>query len=410
MSFRSWSLLLCLPTLALAAAPSSPQPTARRVGVLLVPMDKGAESQQVRLEQFVLEALGEFQGLQVKSTKELFGLPPDDDAESSLKRAETGFKESKDAFEAKAYEDAERKLRATVKEFSRAAAAMSRCAHLCDAIAMYAAVLQQRGEVEEAKITLLDLLALAPTHELDRKKFPQEFLTLRAQVATSRNAQLRGQATVKSKPAGGAVFLDGEMVGYTPVTLQTLPVGKHLVRVERPGFKQWGTVLEVTPEDGEVVAELAVTPGYKAYDAVMDKLASEATKDKGGATMGTLSKSLGLDRALVGVVKELDESGKTELSLSVFDLKTGKRQAGKRSTFQGDEFGQLKSELGRLVNQLMIAAEGGAEPTASKSSDPLKGRHGTEDWNDEDKGGSRTKTEKKKKGDPLDGVNGTEDW
>ena len=35
--------------------------------------------------------------------------------------------------------------------------------------------------------------------------------------------------------------------------------------------------------------------------------------------------------------------------MAYFDLKTGKRLATKRATFQGDEFGQLKGEVGRMV-------------------------------------------------------------
>ena len=152
--------------------------------MLVVPMDKGAESLQVKLETFMIETLGEYQGLTVKPTDELFGNPQDEDAEASHKRAETGFKESKDAFEARSYEDAERKLKATVKEFTKAASSLKACGHLCDAVAMYAAVLQARGDVEEAKIAILDLQALGPTFELDRKKYPQEFISLRATVAT----------------------------------------------------------------------------------------------------------------------------------------------------------------------------------------------------------------------------------
>ena len=54
---------------------------------------------------------------------------------------------------------------------------------------------------------------------------------------------------------------------------------------------------------------------------------------------------------------------------------------------------------------------GGGEQVV-KSSDPLDGRYGTEEWNAEDKGGKRRTKEKKAKNgdDPLDGVNGTEDW
>lgn len=404
---RSVFLGLLLPTFALA----SPPPTARRMSVLLVPMDKGAESLQVKLEVYMIETLGEYQGLTVKPTEELFGNPPDEDGEASLKRAEAGFKESKDAFEARNYEDAERKLRATVKEFTKSASALKTCGHLCDSIAMFAAVLQARGDVEESKIQIIDLQALGPTYELDRKKYPQEFISLRATVATSRNAQLRGNVSLKTKPSGARIYMDGEFVGYTPLKLETLAIGKHILRIQRPGFKQWGNVIEVSPEELEITQELTATAGYKAYDSVLDKLAGEALKEKGGATMAALAKSLSIDRALVGVLKEINESGGSELILGLYDLRNGKRLAVKKANFQGDEYGQLKSELGRMVNQLMTAAEGGGEQVV-KSSDPLDTKHGMEEWNQDDTGGKRTTEQKKKKkgGDPLDKMDGMQEW
>jgi hypothetical protein len=94
--------------------------------------------------------------------------------------------------------------------------------------------------------------------------------------------------------------------------------------------------------------------------------------------------------------------------VGLYDLRSGHRLAGKKAVFQGDEFGQLKSELGRVVNALMNSADGPQEKV-SKTADPLKGVHGTEDWGSEDRGGKGT-TQKKKSHDPLDGMNGMEDW
>jgi hypothetical protein len=74
---------------------------------------------------------------------------------------------------------------------------------------------------------------------------------------------------------------------------------------------------------------------------------------------------------------------------------------------QGDEFGQLKQEMERMVNQLVNTS--GEKVRLSK--DPLDNKGGTEDWSSEDRGGRAKAQEKKKKADdPLDGVSGTEDW
>ncbi|PZR07895.1 MAG: PEGA domain-containing protein [Archangium gephyra] len=387
---------------------AAPPPSDKRVAALILPMDKSAEALMLKVESFANEALNEYDGFKVRSSDDMFGVAVDEEAAASLKRAELGFKESKASFDERNYEDAERKLRATIKEYSKAVAAMKTCGNLCETVAMYAAVLQARGDVEEAKIAILDLIALAPTYELDRKRYPQNFLALKAQVATSRNAQLRGGIVVKTRPSGARVFINGELQGYSPVTVSTLPIGKHLVRIERPGFKQLGSMVEITPEDQEITQELTATSGYKAYDGLMDRLAGEALKDKGGSTMTSVANSLKLDRAVIGVLRDL-ESGTTELTMSYYDLKSGKRIAMKRASFQGDEFGQLRGEVGRMVNHLVNAAD--QESSGIKSSDPLENKGGMEDWSGDDRGGKNSKRDKKSSGgDPLDRTSGTEDW
>ncbi|MFT3707204.1 MAG: PEGA domain-containing protein [Archangium sp.] len=382
----------------------------KRVSALILPMDKDAEALTLKVEGFANEALNEYSGIAVRTSDDLFGIAADEEAVASLKRAETGYKESKTAFDERNYEDAERKLRATIKEYGHAVAAMKNCGNLCDAVAMYAAVLQARGDVEESKIAILDLLALNPTFELDRKRYAQNFLSLKAQVATGRNAQLRGNVNVKTRPAGARVYLNGELQGFSPLTLQTLPIGKQLVRIERPGFKQLGVLVEVTPEDQDITQDLVATSGYKAFDALMDRLAGEALKDKGGSTMTSVANSLKLDRAVIGVLRDGGQNGETtELTMAYFDLKTGKRIAIKRASFQGDEFGQLRGEVGRMVNHLLNTTSESSEKV--KSSDPLDNRNGMEDWRGDDKGGKNTKRDKNSKGgDPLDNSNGTEDW
>jgi tetratricopeptide (TPR) repeat protein len=387
----------------------APPPAEKRIASLVIPMDKGAEAQTLKLEGFINEALNEFQGFTVKTSDDLFGVQPDEDAAASLKRAQTGFNESKVDFDNRQYEPAERKLRATLKEFDKAVAAIKTCGNLCDAWAMYGAVLQARGEAEEAKIAILNLIALAPGFELDRKKYPQDFVALKAQVATSRSAQFRGNVAVKTKPAGARVFLNGEFQGFTPITLQTLPIGKNMIRLEKPGFRQVGSMVEVTPDETEYAPELVASSGFKAFDALMDRLSAEALKDKGGTTMASVAKTLGLDRGIITVVKELD-SGGTEVTLGYYDLKSGKRLAIKRATMQGDEFGQMKGEIQRMTTWVINNGDGGGEKV-TRSADPLDNRGGTEEWNADDRGGRTQSRDKKKKGkDPLDGVSGTEDW
>ncbi|MBL9038245.1 MAG: PEGA domain-containing protein, partial [Archangium sp.] len=222
--------------------------------------------------------------------------------------------------------------------------------------------------------------------------------------------QLRGNVMVKTTPSGARVFVNGTFQGYTPVMLQTLPVGKAMIKIERPGFKQIGQMLDISPEDQDLTLELAPSPAFKSYDGSLDKLASEALKDRAGAAMASVAKSLGLERAMIAVLKEINGGAQNELTLAYYDVKAGKRLGIKRATFAGDEYGQLKGEVGRMVNGLVNLSESGG-PEKVRSSDPLDGKGGMEDWSSEDRGGRSTARDKKKRsGDPLDGTQGTEDW
>jgi hypothetical protein len=61
------------------------------------------------------------------------------------------------------------------------------------------------------------------------------------------------------------------------------------------------------------------------------------------------------------------------------------------------------------VTYLVVSADGGQRTV--RSSDPLEGKSGLEDWSGEDKGGKGAmKTKKARFKDPLDTVSGTEDW
>lgn len=398
------STLLAAFGLATPAWGARPQ----RVATIVIPIDKASEPLTLKLERFVNEALREYPSWQVKTSDDLFGLAVDEQAQAALKRADAWHLEAQALFEATRREDAEQKLRATIKEYTKAASAMKTCGPLCDSVAMLAATLLSRGNAEEAKFVMLDLISLG-NPALDPKRFGQDFQTLKAQVSGSRNAQLRGSLTVTSHPAGGRLFVNGELQGFTPMTLPTLPTGQTLIRVDRPGFKSAGAVVEMGPDEQEVTLDLVATQAYKNFNAQCERLATEAMKEKGAATLASVGKALNLDRAVIALLR--NDDAENELWLGYYELKSGRRLGFKRNRFHGDEYGQLQGEVGRMVTQLINAADGSDDKPAG-SSDPLERKSGSEEWNAEDKGGRSTSKEKqqKKKGDPLEGMQGTEEW
>ena len=66
-----------------------------------------------------------------------------------------------------------------------------------------------------------------------------------------------GILVLDSRPPGAKIFLDGTMVGTTPMLLQAVRAGEHAVRMERDGYRNWSSsVRVVATERNRVTASL----------------------------------------------------------------------------------------------------------------------------------------------------------
>lgn len=67
-----------------------------------------------------------------------------------------------------------------------------------------------------------------------------------------------GSLMIESRPVGATVFVDGRVVGVTPMMLERLAPGAHAVRLERAGYHAWtATVNVVAGELTRLAASLA---------------------------------------------------------------------------------------------------------------------------------------------------------
>jgi hypothetical protein len=63
--------------------------------------------------------------------------------------------------------------------------------------------------------------------------------------------------TVDSRPAGARVFLDGKLMGTTPLGIPNVTAGEHAIRLERDGFLHWSSSVRIVAgEQNRVTASL----------------------------------------------------------------------------------------------------------------------------------------------------------
>jgi hypothetical protein len=63
--------------------------------------------------------------------------------------------------------------------------------------------------------------------------------------------------SVDSRPGGARVFIDGRLVGTTPVSVPQVGAGAHAIRLERDGYHRWSSAIRVIAgEPNRVTASL----------------------------------------------------------------------------------------------------------------------------------------------------------
>ena len=79
--------------------------------------------------------------------------------------------------------------------------------------------------------------------------------------ATARAPLFRGSLSVRSRPAGASVFINGRLVGTTPLILRDQAVGSRAVRVTMDGYESWTAATRVVSSQQSVISADLRRPG-----------------------------------------------------------------------------------------------------------------------------------------------------
>jgi hypothetical protein len=98
--------------------------------------------------------------------------------------------------------------------------------------------------------------------------------TLHVVTPTPTTAPGTGTVSVSSSPSGAQVFLDGVYMGITPVTLQSVSPGSHIVTLRNPGYSDWQANIAVqanqnTPVSATMTPVAPTQPTQASLPAVL---------------------------------------------------------------------------------------------------------------------------------------------
>lgn len=308
-------LLVVLAAPAKGAVP--PKPTLPpRAAVFVVGADReqapAAEVLEVKLSSALEEAKVDLTDLE-----SLFPAPAADESGAKL------FAEAKKGFDDLDYEpalaNAEKALEAfTAHPESATAAALADVHFFIGAVSMQ---LSGKAGAKKAQESFARALLFNPNLDLNAEVYGKEakkaFDKARQEVA----GKGMGPLTVTSKPAGAAVTLREKLIGLTPLAEPpSVPAGRHLVKLTRPGFVTSGSFADVSSSGASVDATLSPAPGYgEAREVASTLLTNGVGSGKVPPTAKKLAEVMKARFLVVAVKRGADTP------LEVWDVETGNR-------------------------------------------------------------------------------------
>lgn len=301
-----------------AAAPAPAKAKAFKIGVVpLIPLGDAGKPVADEVTSGLVKQLGEsavFEAVPLAvDVKSGGGATVDEGAAREALKSGTATLDKARALLAKLqFGKAKKGFELALEQLEKAAPVLAEPQPLIDARVGLAEVAARQGQESETEIQLAYAAVLNPEVELDKKKFPPQFVRTHQKMRDKALQAERATIVVDATGAGASVEVDGRATAGAPVKVTEVPPGRHLVRALREGLPSFGTIVEV--KAGESVT---VSPGFVATDgkSYVDDLQNNRLSPEAAKAVAEAAKAAGHKGAVVGVVSKTATSVLLQLVL-----------------------------------------------------------------------------------------------
>lgn len=190
------------------------------------------------------------------------------------------------------------------------------------ALAYLGAVWLLKGDADKAEDAFRRLLVIDPEHRLDETIFPPAMLQVFSRMVREVADGPRGALEITAQPDPALVFVDGRFLGLTPVRIERLPAGDHLVALRGPGLVPFGRQASVgAAEDTAVACRMKPLAQLAAWQREFpgDRLGGGEPLPR---SIQERARRAGLDRLWLGRTARL--GAEISLALVMYDVGSGR--------------------------------------------------------------------------------------
>ena len=335
--------MMIIPALLLSTAITQTTP----VIVAVHHEGKASEAAAVLLEHTMIGAISNLDDFVVVSKNQIWN--PDQEAhlagltkEAILKQQEgrAAFEELEAELAIQAYQVAAETLLAQVDFVDRQAEAL-------DAAAEYASVLQQLGEEDKAREIFRTILFVDSSYSgEDFKRLTDDDVGLLQDEEMALAFEVPGALMVTQGSAPVEVWIDGKMVGITPLTIDSLTPGLHFYALKRDGFqRRSGRFRLKSGEQKKIQGQLVRNEEHKTFTESLSKIDwQNKTND---AAVKSIGASLNGAPHLILLQVRTSEDGVAQIQALRWDATRGllKRQIQYETSLEREELETTAAEI-----------------------------------------------------------------
>ncbi len=360
-------LLACSATAG--AQEESPQEESPRAYIVSVPMDPSMDAIATRTGSAARAALRTIPNVNWRGPDQAF-LGYDESAITVLDRARESLNAGRQAYLNLELQQAIEHLTSAVADFDAAAAAMEDPGDLGTALLFLGATHAANNQRRQALATFRRLHTQMPHIHPDTGLFNPEVIQLFEAASPNDAGSPSGVISIQSDPPGAVAYVDFLARGRTPINVEGLIAGEHVVRVSRPGATPF--VETVTVRRGRPASTQATLADHPPLEGLSDALAQIAGADvsrfSSDGPIGAVARLL--DLAKIGVIRVSPAGeGQATLELLLFDVASGRRLVRGQGTVP-TEVGRLEEGVQRLVAGAFEAALRSSQAAAAQADSP----------------------------------------
>ena len=274
--------------------------------LVVVASDTKAEGPAARIFKVARENMRQTRSFTFRNADSVLVQPGDLPAPS---RAEELYRQGREAYDNLELEEAVRLLRQAARDLDARLDELLDRDLLSNIYIYWGSALVLSGKKKPGEKIYRRLLVLHPEAELDSMVFPPSLAATFSRIAKEVQHSDTGGLRIESATPGAEVWVDGTFRGISPVLVEPMVEGQHIIRLVRRGHRSWGRKKKVHAGSQEVIRQgLEPLPGFERLKAMGVQLADATGSETCPDAAVELMDWLGVERVfffLVGSAAEV---------------------------------------------------------------------------------------------------------